>query len=242
MAKTKKRAVREPLSKERIELAALELIEEEGYDGYSARKLAARLGCEAMSIYHYFPSKAHLTDALLDRFVGGTPLPSRDLPWVERLRRVAYEYRAATLRNPRFFQVVALHRMNTPTGMHFIEEAMVIFRDAGFDLETRSRLFRAFGYYIGGAALDEAAGYARGLSAVEPIPDEVAARDYPEITAANPYFKRQHHEATFKTGLEIMIEGIVARAPKGTPKVSQPAKGKRRNADKGDTHRTRDDA
>lgn len=226
MAKTKRRAVREPLSCERIELAALELIEEEGYDGFSMRKLAAKLGCEAMSIYHYFPSMAHLTDALLNRVVAATPLPPRDLPWAERLRRVAYEYRAAALRNPRFFQVAILHRMNTPTGMHFIDEAITIFRDAGFDPEARARLFRAFGYYISGAALDEAAGYARGISAVDPVPNDVAARDYPEITAAGPYFQRQHHEATFALGLEIMIDGIAARAPKVAAKKLRRAKGK----------------
>ncbi len=48
----------------------LELIEADGLEAFSTRKLAAKLGCEAMSIYHYFPSKAHLMDALLDRLVG----------------------------------------------------------------------------------------------------------------------------------------------------------------------------
>src|SRR3954471_22150269 len=107
----KKRTAREPLSRGRIEEAALKLIEEVGYDGFSTRKLAAELGCEAMSIYHYFPSMAHLRDALLDRLVAGTPRPSSDLPWLERLRQVAYAYRASALRNPRFFQHAVLHRM-----------------------------------------------------------------------------------------------------------------------------------
>jgi AcrR family transcriptional regulator len=61
---------KEPLSAERIEQAALALIEIEGVEGFSTRKLAAELGCEAMSIYHYFPSKGHLMDALVDRVMG----------------------------------------------------------------------------------------------------------------------------------------------------------------------------
>lgn len=200
--------MREPLSRERIEATALELIEREGENAFSMRKLAAELGCEAMSLYHYFPSVGHLRDALLDRFVAGTHRPPHDLPWLERLRQVAHGYREAALRYPRFFQYVVLHRMNTATGLAYLEDVLTIFRDAGFDTERAARLFRVIGYYIAGAALDEAAGYAKGPSAVEPVPNEVVARDYPLITAINPYFKPSEREATFALGLEILLDGI----------------------------------
>lgn len=70
MARAGRKVEREPLSAERIEHTALDLIEREGMAAFSTRKLAAELGCEAMSIYHYFPSKGHLLDALVDRVVG----------------------------------------------------------------------------------------------------------------------------------------------------------------------------
>ena len=208
MARSGKKQPREPLSRERIEEAALEVIERDGFDTFSTRKLATELGCEAMSIYHYFPSKAHLTDALLDRVVRGTDLPPAGLPWLERLRRVAVGYRAAALRNPQFFKFAVLHRMNTATGLAYLESVLAIFRDAGFDEERTARLFRALGYYIAGAALDEAAGYARGPSAAEPVPAATAGRDYPLVTAVNPYFGAGKREATFDIGLEIMLDGI----------------------------------
>ena len=223
LAIAKKRAKREPLSKERIELAALELIEREGHNEFSMRKLAAQLGCEAMSIYHYFPSMAHLRDALLDRCVAATYVPPRDLPWLERMRGVARGYRAAALAHPRFFHSIALHRMNTATGLGYLEKVMTIFRDAGFDRETAARLFRAMGYYIVGAALDESAGYAKGPSAVEPVPADVAARDYPLMTAVNPYFKPQHHQATFERGLEILLQGFAKLAPKQADRAAAEA-------------------
>ncbi len=180
MARATTRAAREPLSRERIETAALELIEREGAGGFSMRKLAAELGCEAMSIYHYFPSLAHLRDALFDRFIAGIRRPADGLPWRERLRQTVYGYRAAALRQPRFFQYVALHRSNTATGLAFLEGVLTIFRDAGFDTEITARLFRAVGYYLVGASLDETGGYSKGPSAVEPVAEEVAARDYPK--------------------------------------------------------------
>jgi AcrR family transcriptional regulator len=213
LPRAKRKPARRPLSRERIELAALALFEREGVGGFSIRKLAADLGCQAMSIYHYFPSKAHLVDALLDRVVSGIPIPASDLPWVERVQGVARAYRAMALAHPKFFQFAVVHRMNTTAGLRFLEEVLTIFRDAGFDAETTARLFRAFSYYVSGAALDEAAGYAKGPSAVEPPSEEVVAREFPLVTAAGPYFKPQHHEATFETGLKMMLDGIIRRAP-----------------------------
>jgi AcrR family transcriptional regulator len=218
-------------------VAALALIERDGYDAFSVRRLAAELGCKAMSIYHYYPSMAHLRDALLDRLVASTPLPPRDLPWIERMRRTCYAYREMALAHPRFFQVAVLHRMNTAVGLRFLETMLEIFRDAGFDTESAARLFRAVGYYIAGAALDESSGYAKGPSAVEPVPDDVAAHDYPLITAVNPWFRPKEHERTFAIGLEIMLDGVrrahaamrKASPPRAAkPKLTQSSSGGRR--------------
>jgi AcrR family transcriptional regulator len=207
------KARRKPLSRETIERRALALIERDGLAAFSMRRLADALGCEAMSIYHHFPSKAHLMDALLDRVVASVPLAPETLPWRDRLRQNAFAMRQTALRYPEFFQFAALHRMNTATGLRLLEQAMAVFRDAGFDSEQTARLFRAYSYYVIGAALDETAGYARGPSAVEPVPAETVRRDYPLVTAANPYFQRAHHEATFGLGLEMLLEGIERRAP-----------------------------
>src|SRR6476660_536739 len=81
LAAPKTSRLRVPLTQERITAAAFEVIEEIGLEAFSTRKLAERLGCEAMSIYHHFPSKAHLMYALLDRFTDSVPIPSRTLPW-----------------------------------------------------------------------------------------------------------------------------------------------------------------
>ncbi len=54
------------LSRERIAAAAMALVDREGLPALSTRRLGDELGCEAMSIYHHFPNKAHLMDALVD--------------------------------------------------------------------------------------------------------------------------------------------------------------------------------
>ncbi len=207
MPRSRKAAARRPLTRERIEKAALRLIEQDGLAAFSTRKLAQALGCEAMSIYHHYPSKAHLMDALLDRQIRTLP-PVPEGAWLERLRRVAHNIRDMALAHPEFFQFMALHRMNTPTALRWLDGCIGMFREGGFDAEATARLFRSFSYYVMGAALDETAGYAKGPSAAQPVDDTAVARDYLNVAAVGPYFKRAHHEKTFDTGLEILLEGI----------------------------------
>lgn len=211
-AKSSSPAVREPLSRERIELAALELIEQVGLTGFSTRKLGEALGCEAMSIYHHFPSKSHLLDALLDRVLTAKPMPSLDLAPIEWIRQVAYWYRQVGTDHPKLFQYIALHRMNTRTGLTLLNTILGAFGRLGLDAEDAARLFRSFSYYLTGAILDETSGYAKGPSAAEPVPDAEVARDFPNVVAAGPYFKQPHFDRTFSAGLEIFIQALSAAA------------------------------
>ena len=213
LSRLKKKVTREPLSRGRIEIAAMELIEKDGLDALTMRRLANRLNCEAMSLYYHFPGKAHLMDALLDRVVGSVSMPPRELPFMDRLRKLALDWRDMALANPNLFQFVALHRLNTAVGLTWLNGALGLFREAGLSPEATARLFRVFGYYVTGALLDETAGYAKGPSAAEPVPDEVVRIEYPEVAAIGPFFKPEYHRITFETGLDILIEGIAAEVP-----------------------------
>src|SRR5262245_60270100 len=159
------------LDRERIELAALELVEREGLAEFSMRKLGAALGVEAMSLYHHFPSKAHLFDALLDRLiVESTAGLEEGRSWRDNARRLCIAYRELALRHPEFARFMIVHRTNTRGGLAWLERVVRIFSDAGFDTETAARAFRSVGYYLAGAVLDETAGYAKGPTAADPVP------------------------------------------------------------------------
>ena len=219
-ARTRTRAkTKESLSAERIERAALALIEIGGVEGFSTRKLAAELGCEAMSIYHYFPSKGHLMDALVDRVMGEEmevlePDPAH---WRKRLEAAARQWRAMALRHPHFFGFLAMHRLNTPKALRWLDGILALFASTGLSHEAGVRMFRAMGYYLGGALLDETQGYARGPSTVEPVPEDVMARDYPHVVLAGKWFQPTQWERTFDLGLKVILDGIertVAEAKK----------------------------
>src|SRR6266496_2533447 len=109
------------LSRERIAAAAMALVDRDGLEALSTRRLGEELGCEAMSIYHHFPNKAHLMDALIDLMLAEARVPLlAEWDWLERLRRCAHGFRAMALRHPKFFPFFAVHLLNMPSGVAFI--------------------------------------------------------------------------------------------------------------------------
>ena len=62
-------SARVPLSRERIIAAAVEAIDEEGLGSLTMRRLGARLGVEAMSLYRYVPGREDLLDGVVDALV-----------------------------------------------------------------------------------------------------------------------------------------------------------------------------
>ena len=126
------------------------------------------------------------------------------IDWMELL--VAHPAWVPTLKE------LCWHRLNTRLGLRWINEMLKMCAAAGLTREQTVRMFRTFGYYLNGAILDETAGYARGPSTVEPVPDDEVARDYPEVIAAGPYFRESEWDKTFDFGVELLIEGYARLA------------------------------
>jgi AcrR family transcriptional regulator len=199
---------RVPLSRKRILDAAFALVEERGLPGLTTRRLGDALGCEAMSIYHHFPNKQHLQDAMVEQVIAGIREPPAELDPIDRLRFLGREYRAMAYRHPRLFHLVALHRLNMPAGVAFIERMLRHFHSAVPDDRLCAQAFRIFGYYVIGAALDETSGYAAGPSAAEPVTEQYIVRECPQLVRAAPFFKQPYFDSTFDLGFEIMLKGI----------------------------------
>lgn len=201
------------LSRERIVEAALALVAAEGMAGLSYRKLGERLHCEAMSLYHHIPSKQHLLDAMVDQAVDSVAEPPPGLPPLERVRHLVNAYRAMANHNAALFPLIALHRLNTAGGVRFIERCLRAMHDVVQDDEKAARHFRAIGYYLMGAGLDETSGYARGPSAAEPVGDDYIAAHCPRLTAAARFFQRDQWDRTFALGVEALLEALARDAP-----------------------------
>ncbi|MBL8310738.1 MAG: TetR/AcrR family transcriptional regulator [Burkholderiales bacterium] len=196
---------RTALSRDRIEVESLALIEEVGIDEFSTRKLGQRLGCEAMSIYHYFPSKAHIMDALADRLLAAMPTPDPGLSPAMRLRGFAQNWRTLAVERPRIFPWLSLHRRNSEIGTRMDDEIVACFYDAGLSPERASLGFRVLGYYVQGAALDEGSGYANGTSSLRPLPAAEVAAHFPRVATIARYSDQAHFDTMFELGFTALL-------------------------------------
>lgn len=198
------------LSAGRIVTTAMALVDEVGLEAFSFRSLAKQLGCQAMSIYHYFPSKAHLYEAMVDICIAEVLEFDDTGPWQDRMRAAMATYRRMALRHPGFYLFMGTFRMNNRSGLGLLNVMLRIFEASGLDAEARARHFRILGYFLTGACIDETMGYAKGPSATVPVPADEARRDFPAIMAVGPYFGTDRHKLTFDAGIELIIAGIEA--------------------------------
>src|SRR5438105_14591638 len=106
---------RTTLSRERIAAAAVAVIDGEGLDALSMRRLGAELGVEAMSLYRHFPSKAALLEAVVGRLLAELLLPVPGIvPWQESFRTLARDYRRLLLRHPNAIPLLATLQLSNP--------------------------------------------------------------------------------------------------------------------------------
>jgi len=105
--RTGARAVHEPrseppLSRERIVAAALDLLDGQGVDGLTMRRLGERLGSGVMSLYWHVDNKEDVLDLALDAVLEyrGTPKKFEPDDWRGEAAHMLEDWRASMLRHP----------------------------------------------------------------------------------------------------------------------------------------------
>lgn len=97
------------LSRERIREAALEMIDRDGLDGLSMRKLATVLGVQAASLYKHYPTKDDVLDDVASPVVSDVETAAFDdgADWPAGLAGWARSYRAALAAHPNLVPYLA---------------------------------------------------------------------------------------------------------------------------------------
>ncbi|MEU6067603.1 MULTISPECIES: TetR/AcrR family transcriptional regulator [Streptomyces] len=91
-----------PLTEAGIYAAALRLIDEDGVEALTMRKLATELDANPMSLYHHVPNKEAVLRGVA-RMVGAQfrTVTLQDAPWQERIRLLATDFRTLAHRHPK---------------------------------------------------------------------------------------------------------------------------------------------
>jgi len=148
----------EPLTRERITLAALSLVDEEGLDKLSMRKVASRLGVEAMSLYRHVANKGDLLDALHDHLVGQVPPPGAG-PWEDRARGLATAFREVLFLHPRAVPLLATRPAATPAALAVLDHGIAVFTEGGWEEAEAVVAFQTlFCFVVGHGVFHTAAG------------------------------------------------------------------------------------
>ena len=81
-------ASRSGLTRERIINAGVELIQREGFQALTMRRIAECLNSGVMSLYWYIANRDELVAVVVDELLRGVPTPSPDLSWRQQVFEV----------------------------------------------------------------------------------------------------------------------------------------------------------
>jgi AcrR family transcriptional regulator len=229
-ARRKRTRAQPNLTSERIREEALKLIEAEGLDAFSTRKLGRALGVEAMAIYWYYPSKDALLDAVVERLVGTLDAPSaQPRDFVDALRRLAHAYRGLAHAYPNAFPLLATRRFATEGTHRFLDDIFGLAEHHGLDARTTARYYRLVASFCNGVALDELA----GIKELETRHDAKETRSrLPRLARVFDYLAPEHYEDLFTFGLDVLLRSVAEhakkpRAPKSKPSTKPTRRGGR---------------
>src|ERR1700689_4663767 len=93
---------------------ALEIIDRDGAEGLSMRRLARALDRDPMILYRHAPNKAALLDGVVEVVLAQLKVDPADPDWAAQLRAVARDYRQLALAHPHVVPLLVTRPLATP--------------------------------------------------------------------------------------------------------------------------------
>lgn len=203
-------SARAGLSRERILEAAVALVDAEGLEALSMRRLGKELGVEAMSLYNHIPNKAALLDGLVDVVVSSLSIEPLQDDWVAQIRTMARSYRKVAKSHPHIVPLLSTRPFTGLEQLKPIDYAFGCLRQAGFTDAQALHAFRVLASFATGYVLAETGG-SFGTEAIQDgetlDPNDLLA-DFPNLAAVVPHMIDTDLDAEFEFGLDALIEGL----------------------------------
>ncbi len=194
------------LSRERVLRTALELVDRDGLDALTMRRLGRELGVEAMSLYSYVENKQDLIEGVVEQVFKEMPLITPGPgSWQERLRIHAAMFRDALLRHPRAIRLVAGRPLITEGTVAFVESALVELRSIGLDLPTADRVLEVIASFTLGHVAENVGDDLRPARVHEG--HEIDLARFPNVRTVQDEHPPEP-DAEFAMGIEFVIAGI----------------------------------
>jgi AcrR family transcriptional regulator len=205
------------LTERAIAEAALTVLDTEGIDALTMRRLATELSTSPMALYNHFPDKEAVLDAVTQLILTEIEAPSPGVSWQETARRIMRSARVVGLRHPHAAPLIARFPPRTPDALAFVEAGFRSFRAAGFNPTVTAQAYRTLVAYSLGAAQIELGDYfaAHPATAGPDSMDQVSTgRLLPTIEEVGPELANQDPEDEFEYGLTLVLAGLEALLPR----------------------------
>lgn len=200
------------LSLERIVATAVELLDAQGVDGLTMRRLADRLGSGAMSLYWHVDNKEKVFDLALDSVLAyrGSPETAASEDWRGEVVHMLEDWRAGMLRHP-WSALLLPRRALGPNILARLERLNRILSGAGVaDADLNAAIWSLWNYVMGATVTranfdlseeDRAAAQQRLASLSE---------HYPAIERSRLLLDNDW-DGAFRKGLDFLLDGLAPR-------------------------------
>ena len=158
------------LTRDQVLAAALQIIDENGVEALTMRRLGQALGRNPMGIYRHAADKDALLDLVVEHVVAELVVPheaARDgdgedhVDWETALRRTAHAFRGIALAHPNVVPLLVNRSITGPLALRPLgtlrplEELLEVFMSAGFDQHGALHAARLFIGFLYGHIQDE---------------------------------------------------------------------------------------
>jgi AcrR family transcriptional regulator len=152
------------LTRDQVLTAALAIVDQDGVEALTMRRLGQALNRNPMAIYRHAMDKDILLDGVVERVVSGFVIPSGsadDGDWAGALHRHAHAFRRVALEHPNVVPLLVTRPLSGPLARQLpgmlrpLEQLLEVFTAAGFDQHGALHAARLFTGFLYGHVLHE---------------------------------------------------------------------------------------
>jgi AcrR family transcriptional regulator len=204
-------AKRGQLSRSRILAAALELVDQDGLDALTMRRLADRLRVDPMSIYNHLDGKEVLLDGLAETLWERVDLPAGTADWKKVLRSFATSLRGLALTHPHAYGLL-FRAWLSESALRTMDISLEALGRAGLDRRRAAEMMRTlFSYAVGYGLLELSATAPTGATELEQLVSLTRAvpREAPaHLIEVARLMADCDMDFQFQLGLDLILAGL----------------------------------
>ena len=204
--------------------AALRIIDRDGIDGLSMRRLSEEVHRDPTVIYRHVPNKAAVLDGVVELVLGQLRVDTAAPDWAAELRAVAHHFRRLALEHPNMVELLVTRPLTTPLSqrppgmLRPLEDVLALLTSSGFSGADALHVYRVLFGYLHGHILTD-------LQEVVERPEEtddvlrlglhrLTITEFPQVRALASAFAAYDGAVELDRALELLFVGFTATLPR----------------------------